>query len=210
MVRTATEANGMKISVILGHPKKGSLNHALARTAVRALKRNGHRVFYHDLYAERFEPVLKAGEMAKKDRVDARILQYCRELSESEGLVIVHPNWWGQPPAVLKGWVDRVFRPGVAYAFEPQDPGAGCPRPLLKIRTAIIFNTSDTPAAREKRDFGDPLETLWKKCILRYCGARKIYRKMYGVVINSTPSVRSAWLEHARKTVSAKFPRHRI
>jgi len=62
----------------------------------------------------------------------------------------------GQPPAVLKGWVDRVFRAGVAYKFLEGDKGDGVPVGLLKIRTAIVFNTSNTPPVREKKVFGDP------------------------------------------------------
>jgi NAD(P)H dehydrogenase (quinone) len=51
---------------------------------------------------------------------------HCREIADVDG-IIVHPNWWGQPPAILKGWVDRVLRPGVAYRFLEGDAGEGVP-----------------------------------------------------------------------------------
>jgi len=54
---------------------------------------------------------------------------------------VVHPNWWGQPPAILKGWIDRILRPGVAYQFLEGDAGEGVPVGLLKAETALIFNT---------------------------------------------------------------------
>jgi len=56
--------------------------------------------------------------MAKDAALPDAIKQHCEEIALVDGIVIVHPNWWGQPPAILKGWVDRVIRPGVAYEFQ--------------------------------------------------------------------------------------------
>jgi putative NADPH-quinone reductase len=120
--------------------------------------------------------------------------------------VIVHPNWWGQPPAILKGWVDRVIRPGVAYAFEEGDSGEGVPVGLLRARTAVVLNTSNTPPAREREAFGDPLEAIWKRCVFELCGVRDVRRRTYGVVVTSTPGERAAWLADAAELVSAAFP----
>ena len=53
------------------------------------------------------------------------VASHCEELARADGIIIVHPNWWGAPPAVLKGWVDRVFRPEVAYRFLEGDTGEG-------------------------------------------------------------------------------------
>ena len=95
------------------------------------------------------------------------VVRHCSEIASADGIIIVHPNWWGQPPAILKGWVDRVSRPGVAYRFLEGDGGEGVPVGLLKAETAIIFNTSNTPEEREATVFGDPLDNLWKACHLR-------------------------------------------
>ena len=118
----------MKISLILAHPNKNSFNHAIANTALDALKMEGHTVFFHDLYQEGFDPVLPSDEIEKGTNLPSNIKKYCNELIESEGIIIVHPNWWGQPPALLKGWVDRVFRPGIAYEFLEGDKGEGAPK----------------------------------------------------------------------------------
>ncbi len=113
----------MKILVVLGHPDPGSLNHALAATAVSALEQLGHKVLFHDLYAEGFEALLPAEEIPEDGPVDPKVLAHCEELAAADGIVIVHPNWWGMPPAILKGWIDRVVRPGVAYRFLEDDCG---------------------------------------------------------------------------------------
>ncbi|MBN1811307.1 MAG: NAD(P)H-dependent oxidoreductase, partial [Anaerolineae bacterium] len=115
------------------------------------------------------------------------------------------PNWWGQPPAILKGWIDRVLRPGVAYEFEEGDSGEGVPVGLLKAKTALVFNTSNTPERREVEVFGDPLEGLWKTCVFDLCGVRTFYRKMYRVIVISTPEQRQAWLEDVARVVQEYF-----
>jgi putative NADPH-quinone reductase len=121
-------------------------------------------------------------------------------------LVIVHPNWWGQPPAAMKGWIDRAFRPGVAYKFEEGDGGEGVPVGLLRVRTAVILNTSNTPPERELDVFGDPLDNLWKRCILDFCGVKNVVRENFSVVITSTPEQRAAWLRQVEQVVTVCFP----
>jgi len=192
----------MNISVILAHPSQGSFNHAIAHTVDEALRDNRYTVFFHDLYAEGFDPILPAYEIPKGVGLDPSIRKHCEEIAIADGIVIVHPNWWGQPPAILKGWVDRVIRPGVAYGFEEDDSGEGVPVGLLKATSALVFNTSNTPAQRELSVFGDPLETIWKNCIFDLCGVTEFYRRMYGVVVTSTPGQRQAWLDDVRDTIN--------
>jgi putative NADPH-quinone reductase len=196
----------MKVSVILGHPSPGSFNHALAGTVRDTLAGLGHEVRYHDLYEEGFDPVLPGDECPRDARLDRTIAAHCREIAEADGVVIVHPNWWGMPPAVLVGWVDRVLRPGVAYRFLPGDDGEGIPEGLLVARSALVLNTANTPAAREAEVFGDPLDAIWGRCIFPLCGVRVVERCMYRVVVTSTPGERAAWLDDARERTRRLFP----
>jgi len=195
----------MEISVILAHPDRGSFNHAIAQTVCRTLERAGHTVCFHDLCAESFNPLLSAAELDSKAQLPPDLAGYCDELRRADGLVVVHPNWWGQPPAVMKGWIDRVFRPGVAYKFMEGDSGEGVPIGLLRVKTAIVFNTSNTPPEREMREFGDPLDRLWKKCILEFCGVQRILSQTFSVVTTSTPEQRAAWLGRVEEIVSRSF-----
>jgi len=195
----------MKISVILAHPDPTSFNHAMARTAVEQLKENGHEVHDHDLYAEAFDPLLPGREIPQGAPLPEVIEIHCREIREAEGIVIVHPNWWGQPPAILKGWVDRVIRPGVAYEFLEGDSGEGIPKGLLKARTAVVFNTSNTSPERESRVFGDPLETIWRNCIFGLCGIDTFYRRMFTVIVTSSEAQRKEWLDEVRQTIDRLF-----
>ena len=194
------------VSVILAHPDEGSFNHAIARAAVEQLEANGHEVLFHDLYKEKFEPMLTREEIPEGAHVRGPVMEHCREIAEARGIVVVHPNWWGQPPAVLKGWVDRVLRAGVAYEFLEGDCGEGIPRGLLKAETAIIFNTSNTELERERSVFGDPLETIWRNCIFGLCGVTGFYRRTFGVIVTSTVDQRSQWLDEVKGSVHRFFP----
>lgn len=195
----------MNVSVILGHPHPGSFNHAIAETAVQTLRAGGHTVWFHDLYVEGFDPLLPHGEISKDAALPPDIQQHCDEIAAADGIVIVHPNWWGQPPAILKGWVDRVIRPGVAYEFLEGDGGEGVPVGLLKAQAALVFNTANTPEQRENAVFGDPLQLLWKNYIFDLCGIPVFYRKMYRVIVTSTAAERRAWLDEVQVTISRYF-----
>lgn len=197
----------MIVSVILAHPRQGSFNHAIAGTVVTALTSHGHTVYFHDLYAERFDPVLPYDEIPRDAPLDPLVAQHCREIREAEGIVIVHPDWWGQPPAILKGWIDRVIRPGVAYRFIDGDNGEGIPAGLLKAQASLVFNTANTPKEREEKVFGDPLETLWGRCIFSFCGVRAFHRRMFTVVVTSTDAERAGWLADVDATTRQHFPR---
>jgi len=197
----------MKILVILGHPGCNSFNHAIAGTCISRLKENGHSVIFHDLYKENFGPVLPMNEIPKNSPLCNIIEEHCNDLAASDGIIVIHPNWWGQPPAILKGWIDRVIRPGVAYEFTEGDKGEGVPAGLLKAKTGLVFNTSDTSAERENNIFYDPLETIWKNCIFGFCGVKQFGRKIFRIVVTSNYQQRQAWLGEVETTIDEYFPR---
>ena len=195
----------MQVVIILAHPDAKSFNHAIAQTAAERFKQNGHSVVLHDLCAQRFDPLLPACEFPQEASLPTEIDLHCREISSADGIVIVHPNWWGQPPAILKGWIDRVIRPGVAYKFLDGDSGEGVPVGLLRAKAALVFNTSNTPAQRETAAFGDPLETLWKNCVFGLCGVTNFHRETFAVVVTSDEEQRKQWLGRVREIVDRYF-----
>lgn len=197
----------MKVSVILAHPSANSFNHAIAAVTVETLRRNEHDIRFHDLYDEQFDPLLRASEIPRNASLPAEAQRHCAEIAEADGIIVIHPNWWGQPPAILKGWIDRVIRPGVAYEFLDGDEGEGIPNGLLKASCAIVFNTSNTGAERERATFGDPLETLWKNCVFGLCGVDNFCRSTFSIVIVSSADQRKGWLAEVRQIVDQHFPK---
>ena len=187
--------------VVLAHPRPDSFNHALTERVVSTLRRRPLQVIVHDLYAEGFDPVLRADEaytsgqhaaevLAASD--DPLLLQHRRELSEASALVAIHPNWWGKPPAIMAGWMDRVLVPGVAYRL---DDAGGAPVPLLSLRQLLVVNTSDTTCEREEELFGDPLQSIWARCLAPYLGEPHVERIVLRVVADADTVQRQHWLQ---------------
>lgn len=196
----------MQISIILAHPRPGSFNHAIAGESAAVLRNAGHTVTFHDLYRERFDPLLPHEEISRDALLPKEIDRHCREIAAAEGIIVVHPDWWGMPPAILKGWIDRVLRPGIAYRFAATDFGEGVPEGLLAAKAFLVFNTSNTPAEREQEVFGDPLERLWRDCIVSFCGVPTFRRRMFGVIVTSTEDQRREWLAEVREITGGLFP----
>lgn len=120
----------MIILSLIAHPRLDSFCHAISQTARNCLQADGHTIVHHDLYAEEFDPCLKASEACTvgdtfEDTLgrlkDPLVQEHRKQISKAEGLLIVHPNWWGKPPAILAGWMDRVLVPGVAYRLKTAD-----------------------------------------------------------------------------------------
>ncbi len=186
----------MRALIVLAHPRPGSFNHAIATTAAAALAAEGHAVDICDLYAEGFDPLFTPDELNRDCTLPPRIAAEIVRLKAAEAVIVVHPNWWGQAPAILKGWLDRVLRVGEAYRFGTNDKGEGVMVSLLNTRKALIFTTSNTPEAAERALYGDPLDNYWKRCVWGALGI-PAERRNFEPVILSTPEQRAAWLAEA-------------
>jgi putative NADPH-quinone reductase len=196
----------VKVSLILAHPNPASFNHAIAQTVVETLAALKHEVVFHDLYAEQFDPVMTAAELAKDALLPPVVERHCQEIGEADGIIFIHPNWWSQPPAILRGWTDRVLRAGRAYNFVPDGKGGAKPVGLLKARVGLVFNTANTPQEKEEELYGDPLETLWRKVVFGLCGVPTVYRRNFSSLILSTPEQRQAWLCEVTSAVRQHCP----
>ena len=188
----------MTITLILAHPNPESLNHALARSIFAALRESGHDVVLHDLYDERFDPCLTAGEIATHASGDALVERHVAELQGADGLVLVHPNWFDGPPAILKGWVERVVREGSAFRRTPEGGFEG----LLDVRAALLVTTANAPYDATA---GDALDGFWKRFVLPTCGVPTIERLHLAPVVASSLEQRRAWLEEAGERAQALF-----
>lgn len=132
----------MKALVVYAHPVEGSFCSALRDQIVAVLSGRGYEVDLLDLYAEDFDPVLSADEhrlhRAGPEQRTA-VADQVQRLRQVEALVLLYPTWWGGQPAILKGWIDRVWIEGVAYAFPA---GAGRVKPLLtQVKSLSVVTT---------------------------------------------------------------------
>ncbi|HWA36360.1 MAG TPA: NAD(P)H-dependent oxidoreductase [Burkholderiales bacterium] len=182
----------MNALVVVANPSRASFSHAMAGVARGALVEREYRILFHDLFAEDFPPVHGG---------DALVERHRGELQAADLVLVFHPNWWGSPPAILKGWIDRVFCPGVAYEYPPGVGPAGVPKGLLRARCGLVFNTSETPWERELAVFGNPLERTWRDGVFAFCGVERFERAVYGPMSTSTAAMRERWLGEVRSLV---------
>ena len=157
----------MKALVVVGHPAPGSFCRAIADDIRERWLSAGCEVRFHDLVEEGFDPRLTAAEARGQATADPLVRQHIDELRDSDLLAVVHPNCWGAPPAIMKGWIDRVFAPDAAYGFIKGVDQGDVPVGLLATKVALVINTGNTPLEREREAFGDPLERMWRDCILQ-------------------------------------------
>lgn len=137
----------MQCLVIWAHPDPASYNAALCETAIAALRSQGHQVSLLDLYRQGFDPVLSPTEKASylprtADNI-AALQAHVDELKRAEALIVIYPTWMYGPPAILKGWLDRVMLPGVAFRVGAgPHRGLPGPHPLLRghhhVRRAMV------------------------------------------------------------------------
>lgn len=114
----------MNVLVLFAHPLADSYGRAICDQVMTSLEVDGHEVRSHDLWQENFDPVLSAGEKREhfaapetKTANDSLLATHVADLWWCEAIVFVYPSWWSAPPAIMKGWFDRVLMQGVAWTF---------------------------------------------------------------------------------------------
>lgn len=184
----------MKALLVVCHPYDRSFTHAVAGSLQEGLAEAEISLTRHDLYAEGFDPVLSGAELARRFSLDPLVQKYTEEIREIEHYAFVHPDWWSGPPALLKGWIERVFRPGVAYDWEGEEFQEKRHVPLLTGHTATIYVTTD-------RSADDPPETLrsfWTD-FCSYSGITLRTLRIFTDLRNSAIRQRRSWLQEVRQ-----------
>ena len=180
-----------KVLVVLAHPPAGSYGAALAEAYAGQARRDGHEVKLLSLGTLKFDPVLHRSYRAVQPLEPA--LQAAQaQIRWAQHLVFVYPVWWGSVPAVLKGFLDRVFLPGFAFKYRP---GKSLPEPLLKGRSAHLVLTMDTPPWYFRWIDRAPGLRQMKANTLEFCGIRPVKSLALGPVLGSSEQRRARWLK---------------
>lgn len=160
----------MKCLVVIAHPITDSLCHTMARSAISALTASGHEVQIEDLYLSGFSPALTVCERQSYYRPmfdSAAVRDQINRLLSAEALVLVFPTWWFSFPAVLKGWFDRVWAPGIAYDHAT-DLGPIKPR-LQNLRRALAVTSLGSPWWVDRLVLRQPVKRVLKTALLGTC-----------------------------------------
>lgn len=167
----------MNVLVVYCHPDPESFVHAVLERALAGLAAGGHTVRVTDLYADGFEPAMSLEERVTHadPGVADELRRYADDLAWAEALVFVYPTWWGGLPAMLKGWIDRVWVAGVAWEL-PE--GSAVLRPRLRnVRRIVAVVTHGSPK--------------WINAIEGEGGKRTLFRS---IRLMCSPRTRTRWL----------------
>ncbi len=184
-----------KIAIINGHPNKGSFNYGISGVYRDGAKQSGAEVKEIMISDLSFDPVLHFGYQ-KRMELEPDLLKAWEIIQWADHLVWIHPVWWGGMPALMKGFIDRLFLPGLAYKYRENSVWWD---KLLKGKTAHIITTLDQPGWYYRLFYGRPSINQLKKSTLEFCGIRPVKVTYIGIIRNSTEARRNKWLEKVEK-----------
>jgi len=179
-----------KILIINGHPDKKSLCYSLAKKYKLGADKSGAECDIVHLKDLEFSPILKFGYRERTD-LEPDLQKAQNLITKANHLVFVYPNWWGTYPALLKGFIDRLFLPGFAFEYQEKSP---FPKKRLIGKTARLIVTTDTPNWYYSLVYRKPGHNSMKKSILGFCGIKPVKISTFGPVKNSTDIQRKSWL----------------
>lgn len=167
----------MQVLILFCHPDSTSFQGTILRELSGELIARRHDVRVIDLYAEGFDPVLdiaawRAHRQAQS--YEAEVAAHVAALRDCQALILVYPTWWYGLPAMLKGWFDRVWQPGVAFTMKD---GVFRTHHLTKMRRVAVITTCGSPGWFISRVVGDP--------------ARR--QVMRGLALQLARGVRTSW-----------------
>jgi NAD(P)H dehydrogenase (quinone) len=160
----------MNILLVVAHPRPDSLTHAVAKTFADAAAKAGHQIEWADLAAEGFNPALFPPDEPDWDDTSKtyspEVQAEMARISRNQATVMVFPVWWWSVPALLKGWIDRVWNHGWAYGFLPDGTRAKYPH----ARVLMLAVAGGDAASFAKRGYDEAMRVQLEVGILDYCG----------------------------------------
>jgi NAD(P)H dehydrogenase (quinone) len=168
----------MRCLIVLAHPLPDSLNRRLAAFVRSSLGNAGHQVHWIDLYGAEYDPRLTAEERRRHGKAEPGPIEGAEHatLADAELLVLVFPTWWFAMPAIMKGWIDRTFAPGLAF----HDDGKGGPiRPgLTRLRHMLVVTTLGSPWWLARIVMREPLRRTLRLGLAKACAPQARFRML--------------------------------
>lgn len=182
----------MTITIIYAHPYDKSFNHAIFEKKIAKLKSDS-KVNIIDLYKDGFDPTYSERELSlfkNGETSDTQVSEYQKMIKESTKLIFVFPIWWNDLPAMLKGFVDKVFKMNFSYVDTPR----GVKGKLNNIQSAEIITTSKSPTWYIKLFAGNAIRNVFIKATLKQVGIKHVSWKNFGQISKSQSKERGDFL----------------
>lgn len=178
-----------KILIINGHPNKESFNYALADSYERGALQSNAKISKIEIGKLSFNPNLEFGYQ-KRIPLEPDLLKALEKIKSAEHIVWFFPMWWYGYPAIMKGFIDRVFLPNIAFRYTEKP----FPEKLFKGKTGRIIVTADTPKWYNKWVMKNPSINQLKKGTLEFCGIKPVKVSYIGPIKDSTDKFKQKWM----------------
>ncbi len=188
------------ITIIIGHPYADSYCAALSEAYIQGAQNSGATVRVIDLSTIQFDPNLKYG-YHKRTELEEDLLVAQEAIRWADHLVFVYPTWWGTMPAILKGFIDRVFLPGFAFKYRQN---SSLWDKLLKGKSAHLIVTMDTPSWYNRFVYRRAGHRIMKQATLQFSGVNPVRITEIAPVKSLSEDSRKIWLDKIHK-LGAKF-----
>lgn len=182
------------IVIINGHPNKDALNSALVKAYIQGAKQSETEIREITIADLEFNPNLQYGYRKRMD-LEPDLINAWEMILWADHLVWVHPVWWGGLPALMKGFIDRLFLPGMAFKYRTDSIFWDR---LLKGKTGHIITTLDQPGWYYRLIYGRPSVNQLKKSTLQFCGVTPVKVSYIGIVKTADENLRIKWIEKMR------------
>lgn len=190
--------------IIFAHPQQ-SLNQTLLDLVVSTLLNNGHQVTVRDVYALDFSPELSISEKTaiKHGHVPAAIQIEQKLIQQADVLTFIFPIWWTGLPAMLKGYIERVFSEGFAYQINEH----GAIENLLLDKKGVMINTHDAPRTFLDANRIVPSHRMTTDTeIFNFIGIEPVERLLFSSMEQAPPDYIHEILKETKETVEQLFP----
>ncbi|WP_264530647.1 NAD(P)H-dependent oxidoreductase [Flavobacterium sp. N502540] len=179
------------ILIINGHPNPSSFNFAIAESYLKGAIASKATVDTITIAKLDFNPNLQFGYQ-KRTELEPDLLASWEKIKKADHLVWIHPVWWGGLPAITKGFIDRLFLPGMAFQYRENSVWWD---KLLKGKTAHIITTLDQPGWYYRLFYGRPSVNQLKKATLEFCGIKPVKVSYIGIIKTADEVQRKKWLQ---------------
>jgi len=193
----------MKYLILYAHPNPKSFNHAVLETVRDSLAKAGKEVSVRDLYAQNFNPVLSANDLAgmMQRQLQHEVKAEQEFVGSADVIVVIYPLWWAGMPAILKGYIDRVFTEGFAYRINGPDIEG-----LLKGKKVLLITTTGAPQEMyEASGMFKSMAQTTGEGIFQFTGMELIEHKYFCAIPYVTDEDRKIMLQELRGLVQKQL-----
>ncbi|WP_417887531.1 NAD(P)H-dependent oxidoreductase [Zunongwangia sp.] len=180
-----------QVLIINGHPDKESFNYALSEAYIKGANKTESKLTQINISELKFNPNLKFG-YRKRMELEPDLVNAIEKIKKADHIVWIFPMWWYGYPALMKGFIDRTFLPGITY--QPIE-GKPLPEKLLKGKSARLIITADTPKWYDYLIMKRPAINQFKKGTLQFCGINPVKVTYISPIKNSSSDFKKKWLD---------------